>query len=75
MEKIYPSFIVTRCAEYATVVQDKTSDLSKFIVFIDGTVFGIGQLGEYAAQNVAYNGHKRENALKFTVWYCSLQSQ
>lgn len=35
------------------------------VCFIDDTVIGIARSGDYEAQNLAHNGHKRKHALKY----------
>ena len=43
--------------------------MDNYISFIDGTVIGIARPGGSTLQNVACNGHKRKNSLKYQAVY------
>eukprot|EP00171_Calliarthron_tuberculosum_P011174 IDg11174t1 len=62
---ISQEFVVERAERYANACKSITGALENCIGFIDGTVIGIAQLGDHAARNVAYIGHKRKHALKY----------
>lgn len=62
---ICASFIPENMGRYALAIHDASSALNNCIGFTDSTVIGISQLDNYHDQNVANNGQKRKNALKY----------
>lgn len=59
------SFIAGHAGRYARAVMEKTQALDSVIGFIDGTVIGAAKLGDDEQQRVAYNNHKKKQALKY----------
>jgi nuclease HARBI1 len=62
---LHIGFLAANASRYAHAIRTKSNRLGNGIGFIDGTVLGISRPGDADIQRVAYNGHKRKNALKF----------
>ena len=62
---ICKDFIEANAPFYAQAVRDKRNSLDKCVAFIDGTVIGIARPVQADVQAIAYNGHKRNHALKY----------
>ena len=58
-------FLNERAGRYSNAIHSKRDTLPNFMGFIDGTMIAVARPGEYKAQNMAYNCHKRKIALKY----------